>query len=253
MRMPAIFVGHGSPMNALEDNSYTREWQKIGQAYRPKAILMVSAHWFTKGTYTQDADEPQVINDMYGFPKALYNLNYQVKGSQELTDLILSSSKRDIKVNNDWGIDHGAWSVLNHMYPNRDIPVVQLSVNALADEDEHLHIGEEMRALRDKGIMIIGSGNVVHNLRMADASVAGGYDWNVEFDRFIKSQIDARNLEALVDYKSIGDIAKLAAPTTDHFDPLFYVMGASYEDDKVTVFNEDYLAGGLSMTSYLLS
>lgn len=249
--MPAIFVGHGSPMNAIEDNRYTREWHKLGKRIRPKAILMISAHWFTNGTFTQDAPDPEIINDMYGFPKELYEVNYRVKGSDELSDLVLSSISRPIQIRNNWGIDHGAWSVLVHMYPDRKIPVVQLSVDAGAEPQDHFRIGQELRFLRDREILVIGSGNIVHNLRRSSFERQDGYDWNVEFDHSIKDSITTGDHEAVLSYPEKGEVARLAVPTTDHFDPLFYVLGASSKVDNITVFNEAQIGGALSMTSYV--
>jgi len=251
MKMPVLFVGHGSPMNAIEDNEFTREWKRIGSLIRPKAILMISAHWFTKGSFTQDEENPKVVNDMYGFPDELYNLNYQVRGDSELSRLVLSSLTSPVEIRNNWGIDHGAWSVLVHMYPGRDIPVVQLSVDALGSPEDHYRIGRELRGLREKGILIIGSGNVVHNLRMVAFEKTGGYDWGIDFDSFIRDSIRGGDFPGVLGYRDRGEEARLAVPTTDHFDPLLYILGASDSSDEVTVFNEACMAGSLSMTSYL--
>jgi len=249
--MPVLFVGHGSPMNAIEDNEFTREWNRIGRMIKPKAVLMVSAHWFTKGSFTQDDENPRVINDMYGFPEELYNLNYRPGGSAELGKLIMSTVTKQVQIRNDWGIDHGAWSVLVHMYPKRDIPVVQLSVDASALPEDHFKIGRELRSLRERGILIIGSGNIVHNLRLASFQEQGGYDWNIDFDRYIRDAIKEGEMKKVLAYKERGESARLAVPTTDHFDPLLYVLGASNRSDSLSVFNEASVAGALSMTSYL--
>jgi len=251
MRMPVLFVGHGSPMNAIEDNEFTREWSRIGRQIRPKAILMVSAHWFTKGSFTQTDENPEVINDMYGFPDELYRLNYRVKGSAELGQKVVSAVHRPVEIRDNWGIDHGAWSVLVHMYPDRDIPVVQLSVDASASPEDHFQIGRELQGLRDQGILIIGSGNIVHNLRMVSFRETRGFDWNIEFDAYIRDALKEGRVNDVLNYRDKGDAARLAVPTTDHFDPLFYVLGASDGTDRLSVFNEAAVAGSLSMTSYL--
>ncbi len=251
MRMPVMFLGHGSPMNAIEHNEFTDEWSRIGKIYTPKAILMISAHWFTNGTYTQDAEYPQVINDMYGFPKELYEVNYQVKGDIHLSNKIIEYISRPVKINNNWGIDHGGWSVLNHMYPKRDIPVVQMSIDANASEEDHFRMGQELSRLRDEEVLIIGSGNIVHNLRKARLEIGHGYEWNIEFDQFIKNAIEIEDYLQVLNYQNFGEVAKLSVPTTEHFDPLLYVLGAVYKKDKLRVFNEAHIAGALSMTSYI--
>lgn len=252
MSMPVIFVGHGSPMNAIETNAYTQEWRAIGKKIKPKAILMVSAHWFTRGLYTQDTELPEIINDMYGFPRELYEVNYQVHGNQELTQAILNRVSQKVQIQNDWGIDHGAWSVLNHMYPNKDVPVVQLSVDATGNPENYVRIGRELQALRDEDVLIIGSGNIVHNLRMVDFHQAGGYDWAYSFDAKVKEAILSGHDDRLLqDYATTMPEARLAVPTTEHFDPLFYILGARTPEDRVTVFNEDCTMGSMSMTGYI--
>lgn len=251
MTMPVLFVGHGSPMNAIENNRFTIEWEKIGKKVKPDAILMISAHWFTRGTFIQDAENPRIVNDMYGFPRELYHVGYQVRGDRELTQLVISSLQKNLIVNNDWGIDHGAWSVLTHMYPRKEIPVVQISIDAFADEKEHFHIGEQLSFLREKGIFIIGSGNIVHNLKNVKMDMETGYDWNVTFDQYIRDAILKKEYNRVISYGSTGDVSKLAVPSTDHFDPLLYVLGTVRNTDEVTVFNEAQINGSLSMTSYL--
>lgn len=251
MKMPILFVGHGSPMNAIQNNDFTVAWQEIGQIIKPKAILMISAHWFTHGTFTQDESEPRVINDMYGFPKALYEVNYLVKGDKHLTDRARALIKKKVAIDNGWGIDHGAWSVLNHMYPKRDVPVVQLSIDADAKPEDHYAIGKQLSPLRDEGIFIIGSGNIVHNLRILNWEMEGGYDWADYFDLEIKEAVLAHHHERCIRYKEMGKEAELSVPTTDHYDPLLYILGASREDDHIQVFNEKRFMGSGSMTSYL--
>jgi len=251
MRLPVIFVGHGSPMNAIENNVYTKAWEALGKRFKPEAILMISAHWFTKGTRVQDAESPAIINDMYGFPRPLYEVGYQVKGNKALTKAVLNAVKKPVSIDNDWGIDHGAWSVLNHMYPKKDIPVVQLSVDAGAMPNQHYAVGQDLSRLREKNILIIGSGNIVHNLRRVSMEMAGGYPDCVAFDAYIKNSILNHNHQAVIDYAEFGEGARLSVPTTDHFDPLLYALGAAGDNSQITVFNESLTMGSLSMTSYL--
>lgn len=252
-RMPALFVGHGSPMNAIEDNEYSRNWIKIaGQIPRPEAILSVSAHWTTDGTRILDEAYPRTIYDMYGFPEGLYKVEYKAKGAPELAGLTRGLTSREMKVDNSWGYDHGTWSVLCRMYPKADIPVYQLSIDINASAGEHFEIGRELSALREKGVLILGSGNVVHNLSRINWGMAGGYPWAEEFDGYIKDSIAKKQYEDVIDYRSAGKSAGLAFSTTEHFYPLLYVLGASREDDRLTIFNDFCLMGSLSMTCYLL-
>lgn len=251
MTLPVIFIGHGSPMNAIETNPFSEQWQSLGKRIKPKAILMISAHWFTKHTYIQSTEYPRVINDMYGFPKALYEVNYQVKGDAILTRTLLERLTVPVEVNDDWGIDHGAWSVLNHMYPNRDIPVVQLSVHSGLSPEEKYKIGQQLRGLRNEGVLIIGSGNIVHNLSKMTPNRSDPFPWAEKFNNFIRSAILESNHEKCLYYYRLENAAHLSVPISDHFDPLLYVLGASLKDDRVTVFNDALLWGSLSMTSYI--
>ena len=242
------------PMNAIEDNPFTREWRRIGLSVKPKAIVMISAHWFTRGTRIQDKEEPDVINDMYGFPRELYELDYRVKGSKELSDTIVQSLSAPVEIRNDWGLDHGAWSVLVHMYPQKEIPVVQISVNAQASPEDHYKLGRELKRFRDEGVFIIGSGNVVHNLRLMDPGLPhSGTEWSNDFDHYIKDSILKRDYGSVMNYAGRKESSALAVPTTDHLDPLFYILGASDRKDNITVLNEARILGSLSMTSYLFT
>lgn len=251
-RMPALFVGHGSPMNAIEDNEYSRAWAEIGkQIIKPEAILSISAHWFTKGTKITDAPKPEVVYDMYGFPEALYRVVYQPNGSPELAHETKTLISREVKIDNSWGIDHGTWSVLRRMYPNADIPVYQLSVDAESNAETHFKIGRELSVLREKGVMIFGSGNVVHNLSRVNWDMDGGYSWALEFDRYIKGKIVDGKYDDVLDYSKAGPSAPMAFHTPDHFDPLLYVLGASDKSDKLTVLTDSCTLGALSMTCYL--
>lgn len=252
MRMPALFVGHGSPMNAIEDNIFTRGWRALSEALpRPKAILSVSAHWYTNGTRVSNDLSPRTIHDMYGFPKALYEIRYDVSGAPEVAQMVMDKLTHPCRIDNSWGIDHGTWSVLHVMYPDREIPVLQLSVDGSAPAQVHLEIGRSLAALRENGVMIFGSGNVVHNLRRIRMDEPRGFDWAYAFDGWIKTHVLSRAFDKAADYYLAGDAAKLSVPTPDHFYPLLYVLGASHEMDQLEVHNEASVMGSISMTSYV--
>lgn len=251
-RMPALFVGHGSPLNAIEDNLYSRAWRQAGKALpRPEAILSVSAHWYTAGTRVNDSTRPNMIYDMYGFPDELYRVVYPAPGSPELAHSARSLISRDVQVDNTWGLDHGTWSVLHRMYPGADIPVFQLSIDSHAPASVHYSIGQEIGALRDQGVMILGSGNVVHNLSLISWSMQDGFPWAQEFDAFINDKIINRDFPPVIDYSSAGDSARLAFFTPEHYFPLLYVLGAARKDDQLRVFNDSITMGSVSMTSYV--
>ena len=253
LRMPVLFVGHGSPMNAIEDNNYTRTWRSIAKRIpKPKVILSVSAHWYTKGTKINDEETPKTIHDMYGFPKELYEVSYNVEGSPHMAKVSRELISKETTFDNSWGIDHGTWSVLVHMYPDRDIPVFQISVDAAAPPEEHYKIGRELKALREQGVLIFCSGNIVHNLRLVDWNKANeGFDWAYEFDEYIYGNILSKNHENILNFNALEDTARLAVPTPDHFYPLLYALGASEEDDKISVYNKSGVLGSLTMTTYL--
>ncbi|MDD2447500.1 MAG: 4,5-DOPA dioxygenase extradiol [Tissierellia bacterium] len=252
-KMPVLFIGHGSPMNAIEDNEYSRTWRSIAEKIpKPEAILSISAHWFTKGTKVMNEEEPKTIYDMYGFPKELYEVIYNSPGSPNIAKVSKDLISKETEYDNSWGIDHGTWSVLVHMYPNRDIPVFQISIDANAPPETHYKIGKELRPLREKGVLIFGTGNVVHNLRLVDWHKGSkGFDWAYEFDDYIHENIETKNHNNIIKYNELGEIAKLAVPSPDHFYPLLYTIGASDEEDKVSVFNKSCELGSLTMTSYL--
>ena len=252
-KMPVIFVGHGSPMNAIEDNDYTRIWREIGERIpKPKAIISVSAHWFTKGTKIMNEEQPKTVYDMYGFPKELYEVKYDPPGSRDLAKTVKELISKETEYDNSWGIDHGTWSVLVHMFQDKDIPLFQISIDAQAQPEEHYRIGEELSSLREEGVLIFASGNIVHNLRLVDWNMMKkGYEWAHQFDDYILENILKNNHDNIVSYQSLGETANLAVPTTDHFYPLLYALGASKEEDKVTVFNQSGELGSLTMTSYL--
>ena len=253
-RMPALFVGHGSPMNAIEDNPYSRAWSALGHSLdKPKAILSISAHWFTRGTKINNESVPSQIYDMYGFPEELYQVKYPAPGAPELAERVQELLGSGVTVDNHWGIDHGAWSILRRLFPAADVPVLPLSVNAQLDPAEHYAIGQALKPLRDDGVLILGSGNVVHNLNRIDWRKPEGASWAEEFDQYIYRAIMGRKFDDVIHYLSAGDAAELAVPSLDHFLPLLYVLGASDETDQISVFNQDCLLASLSMTSYLFS
>ena len=251
-KMPAIFIGHGSPMNAIEDNTYTRSWQKMAASIpRPQAILTVSAHWYTHGSYVLNSDHPRTIHDMYGFPKELYDVQYPAKGDPELSKRVIDLLEGIGTLDDRWGYDHGTWSVLRKMYPDADIPVIQLSVDRTVRMEEYYEIGKFLRPLRDEGILILGSGNVTHNLRLANFRMQGGYPWCEAFDGYVKKNILEGQYERVVHYQEAGESAMKAVPFSDHYAPLLYVLGSLGDHEQVEVHNDKCIMGALSMTSYL--
>ena len=251
-RMPTVFAGHGSPMNAIEDNQYSRAWVTLGDTLpKPKAILSVSAHWFTRGTKINDSTDPAMIYDMYGFPDELYQLKYPAPGSPALAHRVKELLGDAVTTDNDWGVDHGSWSVLRRVFPHAEIPIVQLSVNALLSTAGHFALGQKLKPLRDEGILLFGSGNIVHNLSRVDWRMNDGQPWAQEFDQYIFNAVNGRRFEDAVNYKQAGESAGLAVPSLDHYVPLLYVLGASDESDTISVFNADCTMGSMSMTSYL--
>lgn len=251
-KAPALFVGHGSPMNAIEDNSYAQTWETIAKTFpKPKGILTISAHWYTRGIRTNDLVQPKMVYDMYGFPEALYQVQYNAPGMPDLAHRLSELLSSDIKIDNTWGFDHGTWSVLRRMYPNADIPVLQLSINGNLGPEDHYALGKALRGLREEGILIFGSGNVVHNLGRVNWDIDGGYPWAEEFDTYIKEAIISRNHEKVIQYQEAGASSKLAFTTPDHFYPLLYVLAASDDTDRLEIFNDGCALGSLSMTSYL--
>lgn len=253
-RMPVIFSGHGDPMLALREDNITRELKKQGEIIiekygKPKAILAVSAHWFTKGQYVQTAEVPKQIYDMYGFPQELYEVDYPVKGDRALSDRVIELLGKDVKVNNEWGIDHGTWTVLVHMFPNADIPVVQLSVDISADKHKLYEIGEKLSALRDEGYLIFGSGNVVHNLRRVEWDNPNGSKSCVDFNNTFLELLSKRDDEAIINYELLPN-SDYAVPTSEHFLPIIYLLGSA-KGETATVFNNECNLGAIAMTGFI--
>ena len=246
MKMPVLFVGHGFPENALEVNVYTKNWKKLAEAIpRPKTILCVSAHWYREDTSVTAMENPKTIHDFYGFPEELYGIEYAAKGSLEYAEKIVKLIRSvKVKKNYEWGFDHGTWSVLRNMYPEADIPVLQLSLNYYASLKTQYQIGKELKPLRDEGILIIGSGNLVHNLMKINYS-GKPYDWAIDFDKYIQKNLEARTDEVLINYTS-EKTSSLAHPTNEHYLPLMYVLGAA-ENESPQFFNEIIFAASISM------
>ncbi|UCG37730.1 MAG: 4,5-DOPA dioxygenase extradiol [bacterium] len=252
VRLPALFVGHGSPMNALGDNEYARGWRSLVQDLpRPDAVLCVSAHWQTWGTGVSAAERPDTIHDFYGFPEELYRIRYPCPGAPDLAGEVAGAiSSTSVSVDPDRGLDHGAWAVILHMYPEADVPVFQLSLDASRSPAFHYSLGRELAPLRDRGVMVVGSGNIVHNLHLADMSGDGDpYDWAVAFDSLARDLIDGGRHGRLVDYVSLGPAARMSIPTNEHYLPLLYVLALQREGEPVTYVNERIALRSVSMRS----
>ena len=250
VRLPALFVGHGSPTNAIEDNEFSRSWAEAGSALpRPRAILCVSAHWETQGTYVTAMRKPKTIHDFFGFPQALFEMQYPAPGSQELARLACASiHETEVRLDQEWGLDHGAWSVLSRMFPAADIPVVQLSLDRGREPEAHYELARGLRALRKRGVLILGSGNIVHNLgRLVWQDTA--YDWAVEFDERVKRLIASGDHDAIIQYQRLGQAARLAVPTNEHFLPLLYILALREQEEAARFFAEKVTLGAISMRS----
>lgn len=252
-RLPAIFLGHGNPMNALRDNAWTRGWAGIGRRVpRPAAVVSVSAHWFLPGSAVTAMPVPRTIHDFGGFPKELFDVQYPAPGAPDLARRVIELLRPlDVRADTSWGLDHGTWSLLRHVYPDADVPVVQLSIDESHAPPFHYALGRRLRPLRDDGVLLLGSGNVVHNLR----DYAWGkhpvepLDWAQRFDARIRELIVRRDHEALVDYAALGPDAALAVPTPEHYLPLLYTLGACYEDDAIAFPVAGIDGGSISMLS----
>ena len=254
-KLPALFVGHGSPMNAIEDNEFSRTWAKFGKEIpKPKAVLVISAHWLTNGTYVTAMEKPRTIHDFGGFPQELFNVQYPANGSPEVaaeTAKLITST--NVGLDHEWGLDHGTWSIVKHMYPNADIPVLQLSIDYSKPAQYHFDLAQQLKTLRSKGVLIIGSGNMIHNLGMVAwdklQEPGFGFDWALEMNAIFKDKIGNRDFKSLIDYEKLGLAAKLAIPTPDHYYPLIYSIALQDKQDEISFFNDKLVGGSLNMTS----
>ena len=257
-QMPVLFIGHGSPMNAIEDNEFVQGWREIGKSLpKPDAILCISAHWETEGTYVTAMEKPKTIHDFGGFPRELYEVQYPAPGSPELANEIKRIIKKtEVGLDYKWGLDHGTWSVMRHLFPRADVPVVQLSLDYYESPQYHYDLARELSPLRKTGVLIIGSGNMVHNLGLVDRGKIDepgfGYDWAIEANDQIRNFILSNDHKPLIDYKSQGRAFNLAIPTPEHFLPLLYALALKEENETVSLFNDKAVAGSLSMTSIII-
>jgi len=253
--MPVLFLGHGSPMNAIEDNQFAEGFRTIAKTLpRPNAILCISAHWFTIGTKVTAMENPPTIHDFYGFPKELFEVQYPAKGSPELAKEIKKLLYiTTVALDKNWGLDHGTWSVIKHLYPKADIPVIQLSIDSTKPASYHYDLAQQLIPLRKKGILIIGSGNIVHNLGLVNYQNFDkddyGYDWAIEAKEKINQWLMEGNFQSIINYDKQIKSIQLAIPTPEHYLPLIYALGLKEKSETITLFNDKLVAGSLSMTS----
>ncbi len=258
-KMPVLFIGHGSPMNGIENNEFSEYWSKLGREIdKPEAVVCISAHWLTKGTHVTAMSEPKTIHDFGGFPKELFQVQYPAPGNPELAQEISSIVQNtNVGLNHEWGLDHGCWTVVKHMYPEANIPVLQLSIDYYKPAEFHYQLAKELVSLRKKGVLILGSGNMVHNLRAIDWSNMNtpnyGFDWAREINQKFKDKIINGDHQSLIHYQNLGEDAKLAIPTPDHYYPLIYALALQDKNDTIEFFNDKYVGGSLSMTSVKIS
>ena len=254
-KMPILFIGHGSPMNAIEDNEFSQRWQQMGKEIpTPKAVVVVSAHWLTKGTFITAMPNPKTIHDFGGFPQALFDVQYPAPGNPDLaTEIKKLITNPAVELDHDWGLDHGTWSVVRHMYPKAEIPILQLSIDYYKSAAYHYELAKQLLTLRKKGVLIIGSGNMVHNLRMVAwdklKEPEYGFDWALEMNTIFKDKITNGFHKELLDYENLNKAAKLAIPSPDHYYPLLYILAIQTDNDEVSFFNDKAVGGSLTMTS----
>lgn len=258
LRQPVLFIGHGSPMNAITDNHFSRTLRQLGQKIsRPKAVVCVSAHWMTEGTWITGMEKPKTIHDFYGFPQSLFDVQYPAMGNPVLARAICSTvtSPKEIHFDSEmWGFDHGTWSVMRHLYPDADVPVLQLSLYMEQPAAYHFRMGEALRFLREQGVLIVGSGNIVHNLgTIRWEENAKPFDWAVEFDEWSKEKILSRDFEALIHQYDSFSAGKMSVPTPDHYYPFLYTLGASDEKDRISFEYEEIQNGSISMRTVLFA
>ena len=259
-RMPVFFIGHGSPMNAIGDNEYRRSWQALGAEFgskwpEPQLVLCISAHWLTDGWWLTGTDYPKTIHDFGGFPQELFDQQYPAPGAplaaMEISHMVRQRASAPLGLNADWGLDHGAWSVLKPMFPKADTPVVQLSMDYGRPPSDHYALARQLKALRQRGVLIVGSGNLVHNLQQAQRGAAAhqSFDWALEFDQTMGGYVQQGNLEALQEFQKLGHLASMAHPTYEHLLPLLYAAGAVDADEPVRFFNTSFQVASISMRS----
>lgn len=258
-KMPMLFVGHGSPMNGIEDNEFSRRWQQMGKEIpEPKAVLCISAHWLTRGTHVTAMENPRTIHDFGGFPQALFDVQYPAPGNPALAKTTAETiTTTQVGLDHDWGLDHGTWTVVRHMYPLAQIPVLQLSIDYHKPAQYHYELAKELSVLRTKGVLIIGSGNMVHNLRMIDWNKMHepefGFDWAIEMNEKFKQHISNNEHQALIKYENYGTAGKYAIPTPDHYYPLLYILGLQEKHEQASYFNDKAVMGSITMTSVKIS
>jgi len=256
--MPVLFIGHGSPMNGIQSNQFSHSWTELGNSIpTPKAVLVISAHWLTRGTYVTAMEAPKTIHDFGGFPQALFDVQYPAPGSPEIalqTQKLITNTP--VGLDHEWGLDHGTWTVVRHMYPKANIPVLQLSIDFNKPAEYHYNLALQLAELRKKGVLIIGSGNMVHNLREIawdKMDLNYGYDWAIEMNTIFKDKIADADHKALINYEKLSKAALWAIPTPDHYFPMIYALGLRNANDQVTFFNDAFVGGSLTMTSFLYS
>jgi 4,5-DOPA dioxygenase extradiol len=257
-RMPVLFLGHGSPMNAIEDNDYRRSWQALGAEFgrsrpQPQLILCISAHWLSRGWWLTAMEKPRTIHDFGGFPQELFDQRYPAPGSPGAAgEISRAIAQPPVGLDSrEWGLDHGTWSVLKPMFPKADIPVIQLSMDYSRPPAEHFALGRRLKALRERGVLVVGSGNIVHNLRATRRGTAAdqAYDWAIEFDGKVAAQMEKGDLAGLADFQKLGPVAQLAHPSHEHYLPLLYAAGAVGPREPVRFFNASYQSASISMRS----
>ncbi len=252
-KMPVLFIGHGSPMNAIEDNEFTNSWKKVGNKIpTPKAVLCISAHWETTETEIQTTECPKTIYDFYGFPEELFNKRYPAPGATALAaETMHHLNAYQPKKNDVRGYDHGVWSVLLPMFPKADIPVFQLSLSRSLSFAQHFELGKELNFLRSRGVLVLASGNIVHNLAMSKY-IHTAYDWAIEFDAVVKNAIRYEEFSSLVNYQDYGAMADLAIPTCEHYLPMLYALALKEKKDELFFFNEKNIMASISMRSFII-
>lgn len=257
--MPILFIGHGSPMNAIEDNEFSKMWTELGSSLPiPRAIVCISAHWETRGTFVTIENQPKTIHDFSGFPRELYLQKYPSPGAPLLAQDVIDNIKTThIEGENKWGLDHGTWTILKYTYPQASIPVIQISIDHYKNSQWHYDLGKELAFLRTKGVLVIGSGNMIHNLRMMriagdDFNAEYGYDWAFNINNIIKNNLIEGNVKSLINYHLLHKDASLAIPTPEHYIPMLYILGMKSKNERIRIFNDKVIAASLNMTSFIV-